>query len=121
MIISTVGPYALHGELLVKVCADTGTDYCDLTGEPQWVRQMIERYQTAAQKSGARIVHCCGFDSIPSNLGVYYLQQQAKKQLGACCDRIEMRVKAAKDGVSGGTAISGINIIQEARTSSELR
>ncbi|MBE9060463.1 trans-acting enoyl reductase family protein [cf. Phormidesmis sp. LEGE 11477] len=121
VIISTVGPYALYGELLVQVCAETGTDYCDLTGEPQWVRQMLERYQAAAQSSGARIVHCCGFDSVPSDLGVYYLQQQAQQQLGEYCDRIKMRVRAAKGGVSGGTVASGINIIQEARLSSRLR
>ena len=121
VVVSTVGPYALYGELLVKACADTGTDYCDLTGEPQWVRQMIERYQAVAQGSGARIVHCCGFDSIPSDLGVYYLQQQAKRRFGQPCDRIKMRVKALKGGVSGGTIASGINIIREARLSPELR
>ena len=70
VIISTVGPYALFGEPLVKVCADTGTDYCDLTGEVQWVNRMIKRYEKKAQQTGARIVHCCGFDSIPSDMGV---------------------------------------------------
>ncbi len=121
VVISTVGPYALYGELLVKVCADTGTDYCDLTGEPQWVRQMIERYTVTAQGSGARIVHCCGFDSIPSDLGVYYLQQQAKQRFGQPCDRIKMRVKSAQGGVSGGTVASGVNLIQAARIDPELR
>ena len=71
VVVSTVGPYALYGEPLVKVCAETGTDYCDLTGEAQWIRQMIERYEGAAKQSGARIVHCCGFDSVPSDMGVY--------------------------------------------------
>lgn len=121
VVISTVGPYALYGETLVKVCAETGTDYCDLTGEPQWIRRMIERYEAIAQGSGARIVHCCGFDSIPSDLGVYYLQQQAQEQLGEVCDRIKMRVKAVQGGVSGGTVASGINIIQEASTDADLR
>ena len=121
VVISTVGPYALYGEPLVKVCAQTGTDYCDLTGEPQWVRQMIIRYNSVAQGSGARIVHCCGFDSIPSDLGVYYLQQQAKQRFGKTCDRIKMRVKSAQGSVSGGTAASGVNIIKETRGSSELR
>ena len=121
VVISTVGPYALYGELLIKVCAETGTDYCDLTGEPQWVRQMIERYQAVAQSSGARIVHCCGFDSVPSDLGVYYLQQQAQQQLGQPCNYVKMRVKAARGGISGGTVASGINIIQEARINPELR
>lgn len=121
VVISTVGPYALYGETLVKVCADTGTDYCDLTGEPQWVRQMIERYSVAAQASGARIVHCCGFDSIPSDLGVYYLQQQAQQRFRQPCGRIKMRVKSAQGGVSGGTAASGINLVQAARLDPELR
>ncbi|MEM9137185.1 MAG: saccharopine dehydrogenase NADP-binding domain-containing protein, partial [Cyanobacteria bacterium P01_F01_bin.42] len=121
VVISTVGPYALYGEPLVKVCAETGTDYCDLTGEPQWVRRMIKQYGATAQQSGARIVHCCGFDSVPSDLGVYHLQQQAQQQLGEFCDRIKMRVKSAQGGVSGGTAASGINILKEARTSSALQ
>ncbi|MEM9804856.1 MAG: saccharopine dehydrogenase NADP-binding domain-containing protein [Cyanobacteria bacterium P01_D01_bin.56] len=121
VVISTVGPYALYGELLVKVCAETGTDYCDLTGEPQWIRQMIQRYGATAEQSGARIVHCCGFDSIPSDLGVYYLQQQAKERFGVGCDRIKMRVKAAMGGVSGGTAASGINLVKEASSDPALR
>ena len=114
VVITTVGPYALYGETLVKVCAETGTDYCDLTGEVQWVRQMLDRYGAIAQQSGARIVHCCGFDSIPSDLGVFYLQQQAKAQLGDYCDRVKMRVKDARGGFSGGTAASGVNIMKEA-------
>lgn len=121
VVISTVGPYALYGEPLVKACAQSGTDYCDLTGEPQWIRRMIQRYAPAAQESGARIVHCCGFDSIPSDLGVYYTQQQAQQQFGESCDRIKMRVKAAQGGISGGTAASGINVLKEANADAELR
>lgn len=120
-VISTVGPYALYGEPLVKVCAETGTDYCDLTGEPQWIRRMIQRYSATAEKSGARIVHCCGFDSVPSDLGVYYLQQQANDQFGSVCDRIKMRVKTAQGGISGGTAASGINLVKEASIDPTLR
>ena len=115
VVISTVGPYALYGEPLVKACVETGTDYCDLTGEFQWIRRMIETYEAAAQQSGARIVHCCGFDSIPSDLGVYYLQQQAQNQFGKPCVRVKMRVKSAQGGVSGGTVASGINLVKEAR------
>jgi len=66
VIISTVGPYALYGETLVKVCAESGTDYCDLTGEVQWIDRMLKKYENSAKASGARIVHCSGFDSIPS-------------------------------------------------------
>jgi short subunit dehydrogenase-like uncharacterized protein len=82
VVISTVGPYALYGEPLVRACVETGTDYCDLAGEVQWIRRMIERYEGRARESGARIVHCCGFDSIPSDLGVYFLQQEAMRRFG---------------------------------------
>ncbi|HEY3634050.1 MAG TPA: saccharopine dehydrogenase NADP-binding domain-containing protein, partial [Caldimonas sp.] len=61
VVVSTVGPYALHGEPLVRACAESGTDYCDLTGEVQWIRRMLQRYEATARESGARIVHCCGF------------------------------------------------------------
>jgi short subunit dehydrogenase-like uncharacterized protein len=83
VVVSTVGPYALYGEPLVKACAESGTDYCDLSGEVQWIRRMLQRYEATARKSGARIVHCCGFDSIPSDLGVHFLQREAMKRLGA--------------------------------------
>ena len=121
VIISTVGPYALYGEPLVKVCADTGTDYCDLTGEVQWVKRMITRYQKKAQETGARIVNCCGFDSIPSDMGVYFLQQQAQKQFGEPCTNIRMRVKALRGGASGGTIASIVNVTKEAVASKALR
>ena len=113
VVISTVGPYALYGETLVKTCASTGTDYCDLAGEPQWIRRMIERYQSYAEARGARIVHCCGFDSIPSDLGVKFLQQQALLQLGSYCSEVKMRVKATKGGASGGTIASMLNLYKE--------
>lgn len=121
VIISTVGPYALFGEPMVKACVDTGTDYCDLTGETQWIQQMVERYQAQAEKTGARIVHCCGFDSIPSDLGVYFLQQQAKARQGEYCSSVKMRVKAMRGGFSGGTVASLINVIKEASKDPELR
>lgn len=121
VVISTVGPYALFGEPLVKVCAETGTDYCDLTGEVQWIRRMIERYEASARKSGARIVHCCGFDSIPSDMGVWFLQQQAEATFGKPCQDVRMRVKVAKGGLSGGTVASMINIAKEVGANPKLR
>ncbi len=121
VIISTVGPYALYGEPLVKTCVETGTDYCDLTGEVQWVNRMVTRYEEKAQQTGARIVHCCGFDSIPSDMGVYFLQQQALAQFGAPCTSIRMRVKAIRGAASGGTIASMINITKEAAASKALR
>lgn len=121
VVVSTVGPYALYGSTLVKVCAQTGTDYCDLTGEPQWIARMIEAHQATAQASGARIVHCCGFDSVPSDLGTYYLQQQAQQQFGQPCTQIKLRVKAIRGGLSGGTVGSMLELIKEASTNSALR
>jgi short subunit dehydrogenase-like uncharacterized protein len=121
VVISTVGPYALYGEPLVKACAETGTDYCDLTGEVQWIRRMIHAYEKTAQKSGARIVHCCGFDSIPSDLGVHFLQQQASERLGEPCTRVKMRVKAMRGGFSGGTVASLMNVVKEASANPALR
>lgn len=121
VIVSTVGPYALYGEPLVKVCAENGTDYCDLTGEAQWIKRMLEKYEAKAKESGARIVHCCGFDSVPSDMGVYFLQQQAEQEFGAMAPRIKMRVKAAKGGMSGGTVASIINLTKEAVANPGLR
>lgn len=121
VIISTVGPYALYGDTLVKVCAETGTHYCDLTGEAQWIRKMQDAHEMTAKKSGARIVHCCGFDSIPSDLGVHVLQKSAKKTFGQTCDQVKMRVAKMKGGASGGTIASIINMVKEASGDAELR
>lgn len=105
-VLTTVGPYQLYGEPLVAACAEAGTDYVDLCGEPAWMRTMIDRYEAAAKASGARIVFSCGFDSIPFDLGVWYLQQEAKKEFGAPCREIKGRVRAMKGKFSGGTAAS---------------
>ncbi|NBR17015.1 MAG: saccharopine dehydrogenase [Gammaproteobacteria bacterium] len=121
LVVSTVGPYALYGEPLVKVCAESGTDYCDLTGEVQWIRRMIERYESTAKASGARIIHCCGFDSIPSDLGVFHLQQEARKRFGRSASRVKMRVRAMRGGFSGGTAASLLNVVKEVRRNPALR
>lgn len=121
VVVSTVGPYALYGEPLIKACTDSGTDYCDLTGETQWIKRMIDRYEAAAQRSGARIVHCCGFDSVPSDMGVYFLQQLAKQQWGTPATHIKMRVKTLKGGASGGTVASMLNLVQEAVADPALR
>lgn len=121
VVVSTVGPYALYGSSLVKVCATLGTDYCDLTGEPQWIARMIEQYESAAQASGARIVHCCGFDSIPSDLGTFYLQQQAQQRLGQTCSQVKFRVKAIRGGFSGGTVASMMELFSEISKNPSLR
>lgn len=105
-ILTTVGPYQLYGSQLVEMCANSGTDYVDLCGEPVWMHDMIAAHQEAAQKSGARIVFSCGFDSIPFEMGVYYLQESAKEQLGATVPRVKGRVRKMQGTFSGGTAAS---------------
>ena len=105
-VISTVGPYQLYGSELVAACAATGTDYLDLCGEPLWMRQMIDAHQATAQSTGARIVFSCGFDSLPFELGVFFVQEEAKKVFGAPASRVKGRVRDMKGTFSGGTAAS---------------
>src|SRR5271170_317781 len=105
-VLSTVGPYQLYGSELVAACAASGTDYLDLCGEPVWMRQMIDAHGATAQSSGARIVFSCGFDSLPFELGVFFVQDTAKKVLGAPAARVKGRVRAMKGTFSGGTAAS---------------
>ncbi len=106
VVLTTVGPYQRYGEPLVAACARTGTDYVDLCGEPAWMAAMIGRYDAAAKASGARIVFSCGFDSIPFDCGVFFLQEEARKRFGAPCPRVRGRVRAMKGGFSGGTVAS---------------
>lgn len=120
-VISTVGPYAKHGSELVAACAAAGTHYCDLTGEVQWVRRMIDAHQQTARDSGARLVHCCGFDSIPSDLGVWVLQQAAMEQFGAPLDQITLGVRRMKGGASGGTIASMFQALEEGREDRSIR
>jgi len=105
-VITTVGPYQLYGEPLVAACVETATDYVDLCGEPAWMRAMIDRYESDAKRSGARIVFSCGFDSIPFDLGVWFTQEEAMKEFGAPAREIRCRVRAMKGKFSGGTAAS---------------
>lgn len=106
VIITTVGPYQLYGPQLVAACAKTGTDYVDLCGEPAWMREMIDAHDDAAKASGARIVFSCGFDSIPFDLGVWFLQQEAVKTHGKPAPRVKGRVRKMQGGASGGTIAS---------------
>ncbi len=105
-IITTVGPYQLYGSDLVAACAELGTDYVDLSGEPAWMHEMITKHHDAAVQSGARIVHSCGFDSIPFDLGVYFLEQAALEKFGKPLPRVRGRVRSMNGEFSGGTAAS---------------
>jgi short subunit dehydrogenase-like uncharacterized protein len=105
-VITTVGPYQLYGEPLLHACVDSGTDYLDLCGEPAWMARMITQHQAAAKASGARIVFSCGFDSVPFDLGVRFLQHHAVQRDGQPLRHVHGRVLVMKGGFSGGTAAS---------------
>ena len=106
VVCSTVGPYAMYGSELLGACARSGTHYCDISAEPHWIRTMMDEYGDQAAESGARIVHSCGMDSIPSDLGVQFLQRRATEIHGEACSSVRMRVTGMKGGFSGGTAAS---------------
>ena len=105
-VLTTVGPYQLYGSDLVQSCASNGTDYVDLTGEPGWMYEMINLCKEQAEKSGSRIVFSCGFDSIPFDLGVYFLQKAFIEKNGKPAERIRGRVQAMNGEFSGGTIAS---------------
>ncbi|QDX26286.1 saccharopine dehydrogenase [Sphingomonas suaedae] len=107
VVLTTVGPYQLHGNDLVAACVATGTGYVDLCGEPNWMHDVIDRHQTAAKASGARIVLSCGFDSIPFDLGVWTVQQAAIAKWGRPAPRVKGRVRKMQGTFSGGTFASG--------------
>src|SRR5215475_1946866 len=106
-VITTVGPYQYYGNELLTACVTAGTDYFDLCGEPVWMRQMIDKHEAAAKASGARIVFSCGFDSVPFELGAFYVQEEAKRVCGAPAARVKGRVRDMRGRFSGGTAASG--------------
>ncbi|MGH3358567.1 MAG: saccharopine dehydrogenase family protein [Nocardioidaceae bacterium] len=113
VLVTTVGPYMEYGEPAVAACAETGTDYCDLTGEPEFVDRMWLRYHEEAQRTGARLVHACGFDSIPHDLGVLYTVSRLP-------DDVPITVRGyvrASAGFSGGTYHSAVRAFSRARQS----
>jgi short subunit dehydrogenase-like uncharacterized protein len=111
VVITTVGPYILYGESLVAACAEAGTDYVDLTGEPEFVDRMWAKYNAVAERSRARIVHCCGFDSIPHDLGAYF----TVKQLPEGAPLTVNGYVRSNASYSGGTYHSAINAFGRAR------
>jgi short subunit dehydrogenase-like uncharacterized protein len=106
VILTTVGPYQLYGKELVAACVKAGTAYADLCGEPGWMREIIDEHEAAAKASGARITFSCGFDSIPFDLGVHFLQAEAVKRHGKPAPRVKGRVRKMAGGASGGTIAS---------------
>lgn len=114
VVCTTVGPYAKYGSGLVAACAAAGTHYCDLTGEPQWMRRMLDTHLDAAVQSGARIVFNCGFDCIPSDLGTLFVQDAMQAQHGVHAAHVGLRVAGMGGGASGGTFASMVNVLAEA-------
>ena len=121
VVISTVGPYARYGRALAHACAATGTDYVDLTGEVLFVRDSVDRNHELARSTGARIVHSCGFDSIPSDLGVHLLWQQVQADGAGELTDTTLVVTSMSGGFSGGTIDSMRNQLDVVRTDRALR
>jgi short subunit dehydrogenase-like uncharacterized protein len=112
---TTVGPYAVYGRELVAACVDEGTDYCDLTGETTFVRETIDlHHERARATTGARIVPCCGFDSIPSDLGTLLVQEHTRVTHGGSCAEVKCFVMDATGGISGGTVASMVALVEQA-------
>ncbi len=112
VVCTTVGPFTKYGSALVAACADAGTSYCDLTGEVHWMRAMIDAHHARAKDTGARIVHACGFDSIPSDLGTWATQQAFIERFGRPASKVTAFYGEQNGGLSGGTAASGFEIAE---------
>ncbi|MFK7974981.1 MAG: trans-acting enoyl reductase family protein [Halioglobus sp.] len=121
VVCTTVGPYAKYGTPVVEACVKHGTDYCDLTGEVQWMARVISEHQATAELSGARIVHTCGFDSIPFDMGNWFLQQCMQEQYGAFASQVRTRVGKFSGAASGGTIASMLNMMEEMKADPSLR
>ena len=113
VVCTTVGPYTTYGSEMVAACAATGTDYCDLTGEVNWVREMVDRYHETAVANDARIVNSCGFDSVPTDLGTALVQAHALDTFDAPCDVVRVYLETIDGGVSGGTLASFAELFDE--------
>ncbi|MEM7510815.1 MAG: saccharopine dehydrogenase NADP-binding domain-containing protein [Bacteroidota bacterium] len=120
VICTTVGPYAKYGAPLVAACVKNKAHYCDLAGEPPFIREMIDKHHDTAKANGVKIVHSCGFDSIPSDLGVLYSQEQAKKTFGEYATKVSMRVHDFAGELSGGTYASLSNNIEMAMQNRDI-
>jgi short subunit dehydrogenase-like uncharacterized protein len=109
VLLTTAGPFALYGNALVDACVRFKTHYVDITGETPWVRKLIDRYHTQAAADGTRIIPCCGFDSVPSDLGTYLIVRQLQQELGVPCKQVNAYFQAF-GGFNGGTLASAINL-----------
>ncbi|GBG37500.1 saccharopine dehydrogenase family protein [Mycobacterium montefiorense] len=121
VVVTTVGPYAQYGMPLVAACAAAGTDYADLTGEAMFIREAIDLYHKQAADSGARIVHCCGFDSVPSDMTVYALYRAAQDDGAGELGDTSFVMRKLVGGLSGGTVASIMGVLRAASSDPEIR
>ena len=121
VVCTTTGPFARYGSELVAACAETGTHYCDLTGEVQWMRRMIDAHHERARTTGARIVHACGFDSIPSDLGTWAAQRAFVARFGHPARKVTGLYGEQSGRLSGGTLASAIETMREAAADRTIR
>jgi short subunit dehydrogenase-like uncharacterized protein len=121
VVVTTVGPYAKYGLPLVAACAAAGTDYADLCGEAYFIRNTIDLFHKQAVDTGARIVHACGFDSIPSDLTVYALYRKAAEDGTGELAETTFVIRGFSGGFSGGTVASGVELFQTASTDPDVR
>ncbi|HEX2685546.1 MAG TPA: saccharopine dehydrogenase NADP-binding domain-containing protein, partial [Kofleriaceae bacterium] len=121
VVCTTTGPFARYGSELVAACAEAGTHYCDLTGEVPWMRRMIDLHHERARTTGARIVHACGFDSIPSDLGTWATQQAFIQRFGYPARKVTAVYGEQRGGISGGTLASAIETAREASADRQVR
>jgi short subunit dehydrogenase-like uncharacterized protein len=117
VILSTVGPYSYFGTPIVDACVRLGTDYCDITGESLWVKELINKYHNEAQKKGVMIVPFCGFDSIPSDLGSLMVENYISSKLNRKCLFIKGYFLNLKGGISGGTSSTVISTFEKNKNS----
>ncbi|MEZ4298845.1 MAG: saccharopine dehydrogenase NADP-binding domain-containing protein [Polyangiaceae bacterium] len=121
VVCATVGPFAQHGEPIVAACVQSRTDYCDITGEPHFIRRIIDAHHESARAAGVRLVPTCGFDSIPSDLGTFVLAEHALTRAGRPLGEVRAYVTAAKGGMSGGTVASMLQLLDVAATDRSVR
>ena len=112
VVCTTVGPYTKYGTPLVEACISTGTDYCDLTGEVNWIREMVDRYHDRAADADVRIIHSCGFDSVPADLGTLLVQAFAIETYDRPCTIVRIYIEDGKGGISGGTLASAVEVFK---------
>lgn len=121
VVCTTVGPYIKYGDGLVRACIEEGTHYCDLTGEVPWMKKIIDLYHEKAGVKKLKIVHACGFDSIPSDIGVRKIQQEFFKKYGYYAGKVSTRITDISGGLSGGTYSSMMNMMEMARKDADFR